>query len=90
MRTHWADRTDPAAVEALRLLAYQHHPWPQMLAETAQRAGLLRYPLRLLAPAARQILTRRSPYHHRPGRYADPWEAIRRRWGAAAVDGRTA
>ena len=83
--TDWMD-----CDEAQRLLAYQHHPWPQMLAETAQRAGLLRYPLRLLAPVARQILTRRSPYHHRPGRYADPWEAIRRRWGAAAVDGRPA
>lgn len=80
--TDWMD-----CAEAQRLLGFQHHPWPQMLAETAELVGPLRYPLRLLAPLVRQLLKRRSPYRRRPGRYADPWGAIGRRWGVAAMGG---
>ncbi|MGI9124124.1 MAG: NAD-dependent epimerase/dehydratase family protein [Mycobacterium sp.] len=75
--TDWMDSDT-----AQRLLGHQHHSWPQMLAETAEKAGWKRYPLRLAAPLAREFLKRRSPYHGRPGRYANPWEAVRLKWGA--------
>ncbi len=74
------DWMDTATAQAL--LGHQHYSWPQMLAETSQKAGLMRYPLRLVAPLARLVLQRRSPYHGQPGRYADPWGAVRRKWGA--------
>lgn len=74
--TDWMD-----SATAQQLLGHQHHSWPQMLAETADRAGWKRYPLRTIAPLARTFLERRSPYRDRPGRYADPWEAVRRKWG---------
>jgi nucleoside-diphosphate-sugar epimerase len=82
--TDWMD-TDTAQ----RLLGHQHHSWPQLLAETAARAGWKRYPLRLVAPLAREFLKRQSPYYGQPGRYANPWEAIRRKWGPPEAEGRT-
>ncbi|MEI6252230.1 MAG: NAD(P)-dependent oxidoreductase [Mycobacteriaceae bacterium] len=83
--TDWMD-----TATAQELLGHQHHSWPQMLAETTQRAGWKRYPLRLIAPLAREYLKRQSPYYRQPGRYANPWEAVRRKWGAPEVDRRTA
>jgi len=80
--TDWMD-----SATAQHLLGHQQHSWPQLLAETAQRAGWKRYPLRLVAPLAKAILTRQSPYYGQPGRYADPWEAIRRKWGPPEADG---
>ena len=74
--TDWMD-----TATANDLLGHQHHSWPAMLAETAARAGWRRYPLRLIAPLARAYLKRQSPYYGQPGRYADPWEAVRRKWG---------
>lgn len=74
--TDWMD-----SVAAQLLLGHQHHSWPEMLAETADRAGWKRYPLGIVAPLARRFLERRAAYHGRPGRYADPWESIRRKWG---------
>ena len=53
------------------------------------RTGWKRYPLRLMAPLVREFLTRRSPYYRQPGRYANPWEAVRTRWGAPEADRRT-
>jgi nucleoside-diphosphate-sugar epimerase len=82
--TDWMD-----TATAQEVLGHQHHSWPQLLAETATKAGWKRYPLRLVAPLARQYLKRRSPYYGLPGRFADPWEAIRRKWGAPQVDRRT-
>ena len=79
--TDWMD-----SATAQRLLGHQQHSWPQMLAETAQKAGWKRFPLRLAAPLAREFLKRRSPYYGRPGRYANPWEAVRRKWGAYTED----
>ena len=29
------------------------------------------------------------PYYRQPGRYANPWEAVRNRWGAPEADRRT-
>lgn len=79
--TDWMD-----TATAQQLLGHQHHSWPQLLAETAERAGWTRYPLRLIAPLAREILKRRSPYYGQPGRYANPWDAVRRKWGAPETD----
>ena len=42
--------------------------------------GWRRHPARVIAPLARALLTRRSPYYHRPGRYADPWAVIDDKW----------
>jgi len=79
--TDWMD-----SATAQQLLGHQHHSWPRMLAETADRVGWMRYPLRVIAPVARRFLESRSPYRGWPGRYADPWEAIRRKWGAPESD----
>ena len=79
--TDWMD-----TATAQSLLEHQHHSWPQMLAETADRAGWKRYPLRLVAPVAREFLKRQSAYYRQPGSYTNPWDAIRRKWGAAEAD----
>ncbi len=80
--TDWMD-----SATAQQLLGHQQHSWPQILAETAERAGWKRYPLRLVAPLAREVLKRRSPYYGRPGRYADPWGAVQRKWGTYTEGG---
>lgn len=82
--TDWMD-----TATAQELLGHQHHSWPQMLAETAEKAGWKRYPLRLIAPLAREYLKRQSLYYRQPGRYANTWEAVRRKWGAPEADRRT-
>jgi nucleoside-diphosphate-sugar epimerase len=82
--TDWMD-----TATAQELLGHQHYSWPQMLAETAQKAGWKRYPLRLIAPLAREYLKRQSPFYRQPGRYANPWEAVRRKWGPPEADRRT-
>ncbi|MGI9164124.1 MAG: NAD-dependent epimerase/dehydratase family protein [Mycobacterium sp.] len=79
--TDWMDTATAQAV-----LKHQHHSWPQMLTEIAQRSGWKRYPLRLIAPLAREFLKRQSAYYRQPGTYANPWAAIRRKWGASDVD----
>lgn len=75
------DWMDTAAAQAV--LGHQHYSWPQLLAETADKVGWMRYPLRLAAPLAREFLKRRSAYYRQPGTYANPWEAVRRKWGTA-------
>jgi nucleoside-diphosphate-sugar epimerase len=79
--TDWMDTT--RAQQALR---FQRHPWPEMLAEMRAAAGWRRYPMRLIAPAARQFLKRRAAYRNSPGRYADPWGAIRLKLGEPGPD----
>ena len=81
--TDWMD-----SAAANEVLGHQHHSWPQMLAETAEKAGWRRYPLRVVAPLARQYLKRVSPYYRQRGGYANPWEAVRRKWGAPEADRR--
>ncbi len=83
--TDWMD-----TATAQELLGHQHYSWPQLLAETAEKAGWKRFPLRLIAPLAREYLKRQSPYYRQPGRYANPWEAVRRKWGAPEADRRPA
>ncbi|QZA08808.1 NAD(P)-dependent oxidoreductase [Mycolicibacter heraklionensis] len=73
--TDWMDSS-----RAQEALGFQHHSWPDMLAETAARAGAQRYLLRAVAPLARAVLRTRSPYHRTGQRFADPWRAIADKW----------
>jgi nucleoside-diphosphate-sugar epimerase len=79
--TDWLD-----TVRAQQALSFQHHSWPEMLAEMRAAAGWRRYPMSFVAPVARQLLKRRAAYRHAPGRYADPWGAIRLRLGEPRPD----
>jgi nucleoside-diphosphate-sugar epimerase len=74
--TDWMDTE-----HAQNILAYQRHSLPAMYAEIRTKVGWRRWPLRLLIPALRWYLRRRSPYRGFPGVYADPWDAINQRWG---------
>ncbi|WP_046320778.1 NAD(P)-dependent oxidoreductase [Mycobacterium sp. UM_Kg1] len=73
--TDWMD-----CRRAQEALDFQHHSWPQMLAEITARAGVKRYLLGLLAPLARVVLRRRSPYRRTGQTFADPWRAITDKW----------
>jgi D-erythronate 2-dehydrogenase len=77
----WMDTT-----RSQQVLSFQHHTFPDFLAETRAKSGVMRYPLRAMAPFAREFFRRRSPYYGAPGRYADPWGAIRAKWGAPEPD----
>jgi nucleoside-diphosphate-sugar epimerase len=79
--TDWMD-----TARAQQALAFQHHSWPDMLAEMRRKAGWKRHPMRLIVPIARKALTRRAAYTGAPGQYADPWHAIRTRLGEPAID----
>jgi nucleoside-diphosphate-sugar epimerase len=79
--TDWLD-TD----RAQQALSFQHHSWPEMLAQLRAAAGWRRYPMSLISPVARQLLKRRAAYRDVPGRYADPWGAVRSRLGEPAPD----
>jgi nucleoside-diphosphate-sugar epimerase len=79
--TEWMDTT--RAQEALQ---FQHHSWPDMLAEMRANAGWTRYVLPLFVPLIRAFLTRRGAYYKQPGSYADPWGAIRRKLGEPGPD----
>lgn len=74
--TDWMDTT-----RAQQVLGFQHHSWPDMLIETAENSGIKRPLLRVVAPLAKQILKRQSPYHGSGRRHADPWAAITTKWG---------
>jgi hypothetical protein len=71
---------------AQQALRFQRHPWPDMLTEMRAAAGWLRHPTRLISPVARQFLKRRAAYRDSPGRYADPWGAIRAKLGEPRPD----
>jgi UDP-glucose 4-epimerase len=79
--TDWMDTT--RAQEALQ---FQHYSWPEMLAELRARVGWKRHPARLIAPIARAFMERRGAYWKAPGRHADPWGAIRAKFGEPAWD----
>ena len=69
-----------------QVLAFQRHTFPDLLAETRANSGIMRYPLRAMAPFVREFFRRRSPYYRAPGRYADPWGAVTRKWGRFEAD----
>jgi nucleoside-diphosphate-sugar epimerase len=79
--TDWMDTT-----RAQQVLRFQHHSWPDMLAEMRAAAGWQRYPARVLSPVVRQFLKRRAAYRNSPGRFADPWGAIRGKFGEPRPD----
>jgi D-erythronate 2-dehydrogenase len=79
--TDWMDTT-----RAQQALQFQRHRWPEMLAEMRAAAGWRRHPMRLVAPVARQFLKRRAAYRSAPGRFADPWAAIRAELGEPRPD----
>jgi nucleoside-diphosphate-sugar epimerase len=79
--TDWLDTT--RAQEALK---FQHHSWPDMMAELQSKFWWTRYWGRLVAPIVRAIMKRRSAYWKAPGQYADPWGAIRAKLGEPAPD----
>jgi nucleoside-diphosphate-sugar epimerase len=74
--TDWMDTE-----RAQNVLAFQHHSLPDMNAELRAKVGWRRVLLRLLAPAMRWYLRRHSPYRGIAGNYADPMQALDRRWG---------
>jgi nucleoside-diphosphate-sugar epimerase len=79
--TDWMD-----TARAQEVLKFQHFSWPEMLAETAEKAGWKRYPFRAAAPLIGFFLRRQSAYRDAPGKYADPWGAIRGKWGDPGPD----
>jgi nucleoside-diphosphate-sugar epimerase len=79
--TDWMDTT-----RAQEALGFQHHSWPDMLAELNAQVGWKRYPGRLIAPIVREVMKRRSAYWNAPGIYADPWGAIRAKLGEPTPD----
>jgi len=76
--TDWMDSS-----RAQEALGFQHHSWPDMLAETTAKAGAQRYLLRLVAPLARVVLGWRAPYYRTGKKFADPWGAIADKWNEA-------
>ena len=79
--TDWLDTS-----RAQQALSFQHHSWPDMLTEMRAIAGWRRYPVALMAPAARMFLKRQAAYRDAPGCYANPWDAIRPRLGEPRPD----
>lgn len=75
----WLDVT-----RAQQALGFQHHSWPDILAEVRAQTGWKYYPTRLVAPLARVILKHRAAYRDAPGQYADVWWAIRAKLGEPA------
>lgn len=82
--TDWMDTR-----RAQDVLGHQHHSWPDMLIETANKAGARRHLLRVAAPLTRAIFTRRAAYRGRTQPFADPWGAIAAKWGDPRPDGNT-
>ncbi|OMC35764.1 oxidoreductase [Mycobacterium sp. GA-1841] len=80
--TDWMDSS-----RAQEVLGFQHHSWPQLLADTRARAGWKRFPIGLVAPLIRAFLRSKSAYKDYPGRYADVWNAIDKKWGDHRPDG---
>jgi nucleoside-diphosphate-sugar epimerase len=80
--TDWMDTT-----RAQEVLGHQHHSWPEMLIETANKAGARRHLLRVAAPLTKAIFTRRAAYYGRTDPYADPWGAIAAKWADPRPEG---
>jgi D-erythronate 2-dehydrogenase len=79
--TDWMDTS-----RAQQALAFQNHSWPEMLEEVRRASGWTRHLLKVVAPIVRRYLELDAPYRSTPGNYADPWSAIRARWGEPRPD----
>jgi nucleoside-diphosphate-sugar epimerase len=77
------------AGRAQEALGFQHYSWPDILAEMRAWAGWKRYLFRLLAPLASLYTKRQAAYRNSPGKYADPWGAMRARLGETGLDNAT-
>jgi nucleoside-diphosphate-sugar epimerase len=77
----WVDTT-----RAQQVLSFQRYSSAEMYAEIRRRVGWKARPLRVVAPAFRLLSRRTGPYYKAPGRYADPWGAIRKKWGDPEPD----
>jgi nucleoside-diphosphate-sugar epimerase len=71
---------------AQEALSFQHHSWPDMLAEMRELAGWKRHAMRLVGPLARRMVKRQAAYRNWPGVYAEPWKALRMRYGETRMD----
>jgi nucleoside-diphosphate-sugar epimerase len=80
--TDWMDTT-----RAQEALGHQRHSWPDMLIETANKAGFKRHLLRIAAPLTHEIFKRRAAYYGRTEPYADPWGAIAAKWADPRPEG---
>lgn len=82
--TDWMD-----TAHAQEVLRFQHHSWPEMLIEIANKAGARRHLLRVAAPLTKAVFTRLAAYHARSEPYADPWGAIAAKWADPRPEGST-
>jgi nucleoside-diphosphate-sugar epimerase len=80
----WMDTT-----RAQQVLCFQRYSGSEMYAEIRRRVGWRARPLRVVAPLFRALSRRTGPYYKAPGRYADPWGAIRKKWGDPKPDALT-
>lgn len=74
------------ASRAQQALNFQHHSWPDMLAEMRAWAGWKRPFFRLFVPIAKLYTNRQAAYRNSAGEYADPWGAMRARLGETRLD----
>jgi D-erythronate 2-dehydrogenase len=79
--TDWMDTT-----RAQEALDYQHHSWADMLIEASDKMGWKRGLLRVAAPLARALATRRGAYYRSGRTHADPWAAIAAKWADPRPD----
>lgn len=77
----WATNDWMDTARAQHVLSFQRHSFPDMIADIQRRVGWRRPLLRATAPFVRAFFRRKSPDQGAPGRYADPWQAIRAKWG---------
>src|SRR6202012_2810965 len=78
---NWFVSDGVGTTRAQQAVKFQHHSWPDMLAEMRAIVGWRRYPMFFVGPVVRRFLKRQAAYRDTPGRYADPWGAIRSRLG---------
>lgn len=74
------------ASRAQEALSFQHHSWPDMVSEMRAGAGWKRHLLRPLVPVVKVYTKRQSAYRNSPGKYADPWGAMRDRLGEPGLE----
>ncbi|MCC3313212.1 NAD-dependent epimerase/dehydratase family protein [Nocardia africana] len=79
--TDWMD-----TARSQDVLRFQHHSFPDMLAEIRSRTGIVRFLARPSTPVVRWYLGRLSPYRDGSRAFADPWGAIRARFGDPEPD----
>jgi UDP-glucose 4-epimerase len=74
------------AGRAQEALSFQHHSWPDMVSEMRTQVGWKRHLLRPLVPVVKMYTKRQSAYRNSPGKYADPWGAMRARIGEPGLE----